>query len=298
MSISVMGAGETMGRHGTSPGVRERLQVRQMAAGTTFEAVVILGAGPAGLLAAHAVALAGREPIIFSAPLAGFDPPEPARSQIGPATYLHAPIPDITNATPDAWIKFLKVGTERGYANKVYGDPNHPTSWSKFEGDHACWDLGVAYEKLWLRYADRIVPQEITSESVRDLVDSFPHIINTIPAKVLCVGEHSFPSRPTWTIDQFTFHDSRDPLIVYDGHVGSGWQRVRSSRIFGKVSTEFAQPPGTLNARQGIKVQATNCDCWPEIVRAGRWGEWRPGVLVDHAFKKVWDIMFDTFEGA
>lgn len=298
MSISVMQEGETMGRHGMSPGIQSRIGDRLSRAGSEApEAVVVLGAGPAGLLAAHAAALAGRSPVIFTAP----DPTtgEPVKSEIGAATYLHSPIPDLTEPQPDAMVQFLKSGTASGYATKVYGDPRHPTSFDKFEGEAPAWNLRPVYDALWERYADNIVPQLITAEGVRDLVDSFPMIISTIPANWLCVGDHSFPSRKTWTLDGARWDQGicGDPIIWYDGRVGSDHGRFRASRIFGHESTEFSQP--VEGGREGVKVQQTNCDCWIDsIVRAGRWGEWRPGVLVDDAFKKVWGLMFDAFEGA
>lgn len=286
MGISVMKEGAMIGR-GLAPVVAPSRVHRDP------EAVVILGAGPAGLLAAHAVALAGREPVIFSAPEPLTN--EPLKSQVGAATYLHSAIPDLTSAEPDDSITFEKIGTRAGYALKVYGDKDARCSWEKFHGTHPAWALQPAYDDLWVRYSDRIVPQQVNAALVRDMIDSFPLVISTIHAMAICEAGHSFPSRPIWVTDESL--EMPDQMILYDGRVGTVGDRYRSSRVFGCDSTEYAREvPGS---RSGIKVQPTDCDCFAgDVVRAGRWGEWKPGVLVDHAFQKVWTGMFDQFEGA
>jgi hypothetical protein len=63
---------------------------------------------------------------------------------------------------------------------------------------------------------------------------------------------------------------------------------VSSSRIFGHESTEArAQPAHRQEAgwESGFKVVNNNCDCHPNIVRAGRMGLWTGGVLTHHAFE-------------
>lgn len=296
MGISVMREGEVMGR-----GVDEtKLQARTRARlkGSEFEAnelIAIIGGGPAGLLAAHAVALAGRQPVVFTKP---DEEGKPAKSTIGAATYLHEAIPDLTSATPDARIRFVKIGTRAGYALKVYGDRHAECSWEKFEDGHQrAWSLQPAYDDLWERYQSEIVPAEIGPDDVPEMIDTFSMVINTAPAMTICTGGHVFPSRTVWVTDSpGRAVDYGDPSIVYDGTVGTVGDRYRSSLIFGKGSTEYAsEVPGS---REGIKVLPTDCDCHPEVVRAGRWGEWKPGVLVNHAFRKVWEQMFDSFEGA
>jgi hypothetical protein len=298
MSIAVMGEGDVMGR-GVPPNRKMEATVRARLRNVAPDMVAVLGSGPSGLLAAHAVALAGKTPVVISAP--GPDG-APIRSEIGPATYLHRPIPDLTGPEPDGMIRFIKVGTAQGYAAKVYGNRDHSTSWEKFdEGEQPAWNLSPRYDELWRRYYDQIIPMAVGAEMVGEFLDEFGAVVSTIPGYAICEHDgdtHSFPFRTVWTTDQFTFHDDRDPIMVYDGHeeAPGSWGRFRSSRIFGKVSTEYAnRVPG---AQVGVKVLPTNCDCHPEVVRAGRWGEWKPGVLVHHAFEKVWGLMFDNFEGS
>lgn len=259
-------------------------------------AVAIFGCGPAGLLAAHAVSLTGKTPIVFAT--------EAEKSKIAGATYLHEPIPDITSAAPDGTVRFVKVGTKSGYALKVYGDATAPCSWDRFdEQPKPCWSLQAVYDDLWELYSEKIVPSRIGAAEAKDMIDTFPLVISTIPAHCLCYDPtHKFLSREIWIRDDWPgtaggeqYLDD-DNVIVYDGRVGAIGDRYRYSRIFGHFSTEYRREvPGAV---RGIKPLPTTCDCFPEIVRAGRWGEWKPGVLVNHAFSKVWNGLFDEFEGS
>lgn len=296
MSISIMGEGDTMGR-GIPPDPKIQAEIRRRTMLSAPEQVIIFGAGPAGMLAAHAVALAGREPVIISAPSGEpFEEGLAAKSKIGGATYLHSAIPDATSADPDAMIRFSKTGTREGYALKVYGDPHHPTSWDKFEGEHPGWSLQPVYDDLWRRYAERIIPMKVDDEVVRDFLKSHPVVISTIPPSSFCTNpEHQFPRRKIWVLDQH-YPSVQPNEIVYDGLVGAVGGRYRSSLLFGRGSTEFAE--GMPLAVEGFKVLTTDCDCFPDVMRVGRFGKWQPGVLVDHAFQEVWNAMWDNFEGA
>jgi hypothetical protein len=293
MSIAVMDEGDVMGR-GVPPSRKLLARIRNRK-NDDPSMVAVLGAGPAGLLAAHAVELAGKLPVIFTNPDAPTSPTA-AKSVIGPATYLHKPIPDLTSATPDAMVTFVKVGTRDGYALKVYGDKSAPCSWDLFEeGEEPAWALQPAYDQLWDRYHHRLIPMTIDAPALREILDEFGSVVSSIPPYNYCEERHLFPTRDIWIGDSFSFHDDRDPIMVYDGQVGGACDRYRSSRIFGCASTEYAKEcPGTV---KGFKVLPTTCDCQPEVVRVGRFGEWRPGVLTHHAFEKVWGLMFDSFEG-
>lgn len=309
-----MKEGEVMGRGIKNPKLDARVRARAKAAARNASPVVVLGAGPAGLLAAHAVALAGGEPVIFSAP--GEDG-QAVKSPMNGAIYLHEAIPDATTAKPDGMIRFAKVGKREDYALKLYGSRYAPCSWDKFdEGDYPAWALQPVYDDLWNRYSGNIVPITLDRELIQALIADFPSIVSTVPAHVLCEKNedgttiHPFERKSIWVTP--TASDATrtmaavaevDNIIVYDG---TNWQqsiagRYRSSIIFGTESTEFSRWEPELNrygAVHGMKItRATSCDCCPEIVRAGRWGSWTPGVLVHHAFKKVWDLMFNEYEG-
>src|SRR4051794_36471109 len=111
--------------------------------------VAVLGCGPAGLLSAHAAILGGCDVLVYSIK---------QKSPMNGAQYLHSPIPELTSQDPDAIIRYAKVGTRAGYATKVYGHPEAPCSWDKFEeGPRPAWSLSDSYEELWSRYGDLII---------------------------------------------------------------------------------------------------------------------------------------------
>jgi hypothetical protein len=308
MSISVMQEGEVMGK-GVSGNVEARTRARLKAADAYATPIVILGAGPAGLLAAHAVALAGGTPVIFSKPSSLYHG-ECEKSPMAGAIYLHKPIPDITSAEPDGEIQFVKVGSREGYALKVYYSRFAACSWDKFdEGKVPAWALRPVYEDLWDRYKPQMVPMDLNHEVVAELVENFVSVVNTIPGHQICERKeddttiHSFPRRSIWIepsaspathVLKETYH--AENVIAYDGVHPEVSARYRASIIFGEESTEYVRPQ--KGAQRGIKITtATDCDCFPEVTRAGRWGCWRPGVLVHHSFERVWNLMFNEFEG-
>lgn len=114
--------------------------------------VAIIGCGPAGLLAAHAAVLCDYAPTVLAARV------EP--SPTAPAVFIHRPIPDLCSAEPDAVVRFVKRGTSHGYAQKVYGDPEHPTSWEKFGAEAMpAWALAPVYGELWHLYSGAVRPR-------------------------------------------------------------------------------------------------------------------------------------------
>lgn len=255
--------------------------------------VPVLGCGPAGLLAAHAVALAGHEPLIISE--------RAVKSEIPGAVYLHEPIPELTSREPDALVRFVKLGTREGYAYKVYGSRFHPCSWDKFdEGEQPAWVLQAVYDDLWERYSPLIAEQRIDHEAAKMLADAFPLVVSTIPAPALCAdNEHAFGSRTVWINrrPQPEVADYGDPVIIYDGRIGAGFEHYRTSLIFGHGATEYGVDQPMYDCVRGTKPLGTDCDCLPGIFRAGRFGRWEPGVLSHHAFKSVFARMFDGLEG-
>lgn len=237
--------------------------------------VAIIGCGPAGMLAAHAVVRAGHTPVIFSKTV--------ERSPHARAVFLHHAIPDLTADEPDGQILFHKVGNGHGYAQKVYGDPEAPTSWEKFDAGHIdAWALAPVYADLWCRYSGMVKQMEAGPDEITALLDAAPVVINTAPLPDLCNDDkHVFPSRPIWIRDDLP-HEvlSLTNTMMYSGQPHHDWYRC--SDLFGTTSTEFAGEQE--GARKGIKVLPTSCDCHPAMFRAGRWGRWTPGVLLHHAY--------------
>lgn len=256
--------------------------------------VAIIGCGPAGMLAAHAAASLGKEPVIF-APVA-----EP--SLISGAQYLHEAIPDLSNHEPDGYINYVKKGEPTSYARKVYGDPFAETSWDKWEeGRRPAWSLKYLYDSLWKLYAGRIVPQEIHKQDLEQMRIDYPLVICTAPKTLFCCEpshpEHAFSLNRIW-VTQEAQDEVPDNTIIYNGEMRDSW--CRSARIFGSGSTEYPggiKPPHEPDAKPGRKPLENNCDCFPWLSRTGRFGRWEKGVLVHQSFRDAVTFVVTAFEG-
>lgn len=239
--------------------------------------VAIIGCGPAGLLAAHAVEQAGGHPVIYSK--------QASPSPTARGVFLHRAIPELTREQHDAMISIVGLGSSRGYANKVYGDPDAPTSFNTYTNRYVeGWALAPVYQALWDRYGERVVEVEISATGARQLVELYDIVINTAPASALCQlpGRHAFPRRRIW-VRPGCPAGMTEQTVLYNGDPAFPW--YRSHRLFGVEATEYSWWQAT--AREGMKVMPTTCDCQPKIVRAGRWGRWEPGVLLHHAYEEA-----------
>lgn len=264
--------------------------------------VAILGCGPAGLMAAHGIKTAGGNPVIIS---------RMEKSELPGAQYLHAPIPRYCEWTkPDGVIRTLRRGTAEGYAQKVYGDPAAPTSWAVAPEEQPAWDLRRTYDRLWDDYEDLITPHEIEQDEIEEFTRVFPLVISTIPGFIICQeptegngrGGHRFDWEPMYVVD-WAPPELEDNTVLYSGDPAHDW--YRSSKVFGHVSTEATQycfndgngSENVLPIKRGQKVKGTNCDCRPEVKRAGRYGAWRKGYLTHHAFHDAVQFYMEAFEG-
>lgn len=237
--------------------------------------VAILGCGPAGLLAAHAVAETGVRPVVFS---------RAVPSEIGGAQYLHRAIPEVTGDAPDGLCEVIKLGTPAGYATKVYNDPASETSWKIMDsGDHKIWNMRRAYNWLWGRYEGNITDQEVDADRVESLLRQYDLILSTVPAVALCAhaNRHEFVSQQVGIV----YHPAEEEgpnRIIYNGKP-DGW--YRASEIFGWVGFEYAPEESPSNAKMVRKPLWTDCNCHPDLVRLGRYGKWKKGELIHHAYE-------------
>lgn len=245
--------------------------------------VAVLGCGPAGLLCAWAVEQAGHTPIIFS---------RKEKSDIPGSQHLHGPIPGITSQYPEGTIQFVRIGTASDYALKVYGDRTRETGWDNYLQVYPSWNVINAYEKLWAHYEDEIADTEIMHpSSLKPIVEMFDCIISTLPAKVICENPmHHFRGVPYYIKKLPTPEADREhEIVVYNGLPDDSWYRW--SILGGLCSIESTEPfDDPTDVIIGHKAVDNNCDCWPEIHRAGRWAEWRHGVTMYKAYLKADEI--------
>lgn len=243
--------------------------------------IAILGCGPSGLLAAHAASTVSKLPIaLFS------DRPEPSR--LGGAQFLHKPIPGLTPSLPDARIRYVVRGTAEGYARKIYGGVKPPfVSFdpSKDGTFQDAWNLIKTYEKLWEAFGHHVNDQLIDDEWIKGMEEDFSMIISSIPKFAICANPIHVFTNSEIHIYNGLVEEFPDNTIVYDGTEERSWGR--SSLLFGNPGTEWGSEvkmpfPDKAIARKPLM---TTCDCHPEIVKVGRFGTWRKGVLVNDAYQ-------------
>lgn len=263
--------------------------------------IAILGCGPAGLLAAHAAKLMGHSVTIFSKRI---------KSQMRGAQYMHRAIPELAIERP-VKLAYVLHGNVEDYREKVYGDAasDLEVSPQTFAGYHEAWSIRQAYNLLWRMYQGRIIPTDITQETIMRLMGNYDAILSTIPAPLLCYQDryHHFNKVTVW-IDQH-WHGGNPELnlerygtnhvVICNGKPfdaewphQTGW--YRSSLIYSQANTEWVGQSVLQFMPMGVKAIhkpiSTNCNCWPTIVRAGRYGEWRKGVLSHEAFETALEV--------
>lgn len=251
--------------------------------------VAVLGCGPAGLLVAHAVEQAGHVPHIFS---------RKEKSHIPGSQYFHEAIPGVTEQYPENTVQYIRMGTEAGYAEKVYGDPARPTGWENYDNVYPSWNVPKAYDRLWERFEARVIEQEVDELWISSIVQNssvYDLVISTLPAQVICrnytgrPADHFFDGVPFWIKEmEVPEIDKGRDVVIYNGLPEDHWYRW--SILGERHSIETTVKPADMNGNSGgwlfgQKAVYTNCNCWPTVVRAGRWAQWRHGVLLHHAYR-------------
>lgn len=239
--------------------------------------VVVLGCGPAGLIAAHAAEQMGHKVRIIS---------RKQKSTIPGSQHLQAPIPGITPHYAEYTVEFVRLGTAEGYAHKVYGDPTHPCGWQAYRGVHPSWSVFNAYDRLWERYEARIEDApNIDEDTISFLRYHKNVVVSTIPQPPLCTNPaHVFEGVPYYILPlELPQDDHNREIVVWNGLPHDHWYRW--SILGERCSIESTQPmEGALEGRKAIY---SNCDCHPDIIRVGRWAKWRHGVLLHHVYTDV-----------
>ncbi len=249
--------------------------------------VAVLGCGPAGLLAAHAVVQEGHDLVIIS---------PKRKSMIGGAQFIHEAIPGLTLSRPDVRVTFHKEGEGPKYQTKVYGDTPVPfVSWDGVEDGKVqdAWFMQEIYAYLWEVFHPAINDTTVTTEGMVNVLKDFDLVLSSAPLPSVCrsMATRFGPCRFTHVLINVLngHHDHlEDNTIWYDGTDDHAY--YRASKINGLSSAEYGTssrvPPGTspFPLRKPI---ATTCECWKQegVVRIGRMGEGRKGVLVHDAYR-------------
>lgn len=256
--------------------------------------VAILGTGPAGLIAAQAVAMAGHPIALFGV---ADDDGKIKRSEIHGAQFLHKGVPGATNIAPDATVTLTGVGDAETYRAKVYPDVKVPfVSFRPDTRTEPVWRMEDAYDRLWdLLSADSANVQEVTPAWLDEAKEAgwFSAVISSIPAPALCrrIPGHDFRYQEISVLDKCMLESLDDNTVFYDGTEDRSW--YRTSKLFGHGSTEWSglAPAGLFEEDTVFtsipKPIATTCDCFPDIMRVGRMGTWTKGVLAHQVFEEV-----------
>lgn len=256
--------------------------------------VAVLGCGPAGLMAAHALYTHGAPVKVFS---------RKQKSTMYGAQFLHRPIPDMTPRDSTASIEYMLRGTAEGYRSKVYGPHWDGTvSPEDFTGMVRAWDIRATYDALWDKYENFITDVVIHAGVIRSLMDNGWSIVNSIPKPALCYQDHDFASTeiiaagdaPDIGIDIGKMYRCIDDTVICDGTADVAWYRL--SRIYGHTTVEW---PGGISRVPVVTASRVKkplqhwCNCWPDMIDVGRYGTWHKGVLSHDGYFKMIAMMED-----
>jgi hypothetical protein len=249
--------------------------------------VAILGCGPAAMAAAEAAGFLGHQVVMISK---RWEP-----SQLHGCQYLHAPIPGFEDVRKTR-VTYNLIGTAEEYRRKVYGETwKGKVSPEDFIGEHDAWDIRETYNRMW----DDVMNHSSVPRYIGDIRDgdlryvySFgpDKIISTIPAVELCHSPHLFHSHDIYATGYKNTEANVEDYINCNGTAATAWYRV--SHVFGHYTVEWPQKgfhlPGAVPV---TKPLYTNCDCHPEVLRVGRYGEWNKSVLVHQVYAKVTEAL-------
>jgi hypothetical protein len=266
----------------------------------------VLGCGPSGLFATHALVQNGWRVAVFS---------NKRKSEMFGAQYLHAPIPGLTDGSDPVTVDYRLRGTVEGYREKVYGPKPVVTSVETLGATHQAWDIRRAYGKAWDLYQDRIQSQEVTPEFLgvaawtpemeplgpRLIGPEFDVVLNSIPADRVCYqpDQHRFHSTSIWAMGDAPERGSWAPnvvpfdnTVICDGTRDTGW--YRASQVYGYTTVEWpgkSKPPMT-GVAQVVKPIGTDCNCYRQgmpykYIPIGRYGAWSKGILSHHAYTQA-----------
>lgn len=268
--------------------------------------IAILGCGPTGLFAAHALRQMGARFDIYS---------KKRRSEMFGAQYLHKPIHGLSK-NPPVKMRYLLEGSAEGYREKVYAQEQarvESTSPQDLEGEHWAWDIREAYFKAWDYYQAQVIETpRIDSSWVTAILRSgvYNAVISTVPAPAICSQGHQFNSveilavgdAPERGIVAPKCFDCPPNTVICNGDPDEAW--YRQSNVFGHRTVEWPYSAGhqklsmpydhrlvyeydeVIDAAVVKKPIDNNCECFAgePLFRMGRYGRWQKGELAHQAY--------------
>lgn len=257
------------------------------------EKVAVIGCGPAGLIAAYEAERLEYDVDIFSIK---------QKSPIGGAQYLHAPLEGLKNHPESEMLYMFKMGSEQGYAEKVYGKTDAPVSFSNYRiGPQVGYSLQKVYDLLWDRYEDQVIDMPVKVLDLESLLSdaSYRKVFNSAPRNEFCKApdHHTFDAQGIVLVP--VGMTSIKNTIVYSGRLEERW--YRTSFLDGEGWTEYSmasigeesvQACLESGGKIGYKPLKTDCDCHPtpndKLVTIGRFGSWEKSALLHHVPSEIW----------
>lgn len=253
--------------------------------------VLVLGCGPAGLLAAHAASEVFRLDVrIISTK---------RKSQLFGCQYLHSEIPGLFGLVKQD-VTYRVRGESEDYGRKVYGNRTLPVPLSPqlFAGVRPAWDIRAAYDQLWERYEYLVDDYELSPTDINPMMDHYGAdlVVSTIPLPAICQrgDEHAFDYVKCWAMGDAPELGQTVPIptepftVVCDGTLDVSW--YRTANVFGYSTVEWPgerRKPPIEGVVPFLKPLTSTCDCLPDVLRAGRMGQWQKGILSHHVYAAV-----------
>ena len=255
--------------------------------------VAILGAGPSGLLAAHAARIMGATAHIYS---------RREKSQIYGAQYLHRSIPGVK--VHKFQVDYQMHGTPEEYRQKVYGDKWDGTvSPEDYPRPHPGWDIRQAYDILWEDFGPRIVDVRFASfDHVKMYInlDEYDHIFSTVPRTIFGQPGDKFEGTDVLakggakgeyllSMPEFT--------VMCNGNDAPAWYRAAS--VNGYQTLEWPGTirripiPGVAKIKKPLRYVPGNAEneANKRLTFVGRYGAWEKGLLTSDVFNDVIDTL-------
>jgi hypothetical protein len=230
-------------------------------------------------MAAHAAALSNHDVLIVS---------KARKSFMKGAQYLHKPIPlPASVATQPFMVNYDLLGTVDDYRLKVYGSNwRGSVSPEDLTEKHEGWDIRVAYDWLWDTYSGFVKDKDFNNATDIDEVITWAKadlVISTVPATLLCLEGHSFMAEKIWSTDRPMMPLDQN-WVVCNGRPSPAWYRAARIQDHDTVEWPYGTKPPITPLWEVVKPTKTNCNCFPDVVRMGRYGRWTKGVLSHEAF--------------
>lgn len=198
--------------------------------------IAIIGAGPSGMMAAHAASQCGAYVDIFDA-----DPSQSRRNSgvyflhdecdllLGQHTRIYQTVLGIYGMSPE------EIG--EAYGSKVYGQPIAKTSVLEAAKHPTIngYNAGEAINRLWDLYGGQVSILKIESfEHLISLFDKYDKIISTIPANIL-FPDFEYESVQTWI--KVGKAPEEEAFLFYNINPHCSWYRC--SGMFGIFIQEY-----------------------------------------------------------